>query len=484
MPDILLTFGLIAIVLVVTALASGAVERSPLTFPLLFLGLGFLLGERGVGLIEIGPHSLLLEVVATLTLSLVLFLDAVNLQVYELGKRWLVPFLILGPGTGLIIALTAVPLSLLLGFGWLMAFVGGAVLASTDPVVLREIVRDPRIPRSVRQVLKIEAGMNDIVVLPVILVLIAVIQAQGLGAGEWSVFLAKLLLLGPAIGFIIGGLGSWSITKVDHHMRVRREHQAVYGIGLVLAAYAAATAVGGDGFLSAFAAGLAVTLLNQSLCDCFLEYGEVTSEMAMLLAFVLFGAVLSGMLGTVNLPLALALAGLVVFVIRPSVLNLVLARSKMSWEAKLFVSWFGPRGLNSLLLALLVVQAGIPGGELLLAVVGVVVIASVAIHGASGAPVSAWYERRVATATLAEERESTADALFTSNDGEAPRITPEELQVLLSGTNPPTVLDVRTRSRYEQDNAQIPGSIRVLPDQVTEWVDTNKPEGLVVAYCT
>ena len=110
MPDILLAFGLVAIILVVTALASGAVERSPLTFPLLFLGLGFLLGERGVGLIEMGPYSTVLEVVATLTLSLVLFLDAVNLQVHELGKRWVVPFLILGPGTGLIIAITAVPL--------------------------------------------------------------------------------------------------------------------------------------------------------------------------------------------------------------------------------------------------------------------------------------------------------------------------------------------------------------------------------------
>jgi NhaP-type Na+/H+ or K+/H+ antiporter len=265
---------------------------------------------------------------------------------------------------------------------------------------------------------------------------------------------------------------------------VRREHQAVYGIGLVLAAYAAATAVGGDGFLSAFAAGLAVTLLNQSLCDCFLEYGEVTSEMAMLLAFVLFGAVLSGMLGAVNLPLALALAGLVVFVIRPAVLNLVLARARMSWEAKLFVSWFGPRGLNSLLLALLVVQAGIPGAELLLGVVGTVVIASVAIHGASGPPVSAWYQRRVATATLAEERESTADGLFVGNGDEGPRVTPEELQVLLAGANPPTVLDVRSRSSYERDAARIPGSIRVLPDQITDWVEVNKPQGLVVAYCT
>ena len=484
MPDILLAFGLVAIILVVTALASGAVERSPLTFPLLFLGLGFLLGERGLGLIQMGPYSTVLEVVATLTLSLVLFLDAVNLQVHELGKRWVVPFLILGPGTGLIIVLTAVPLSLLLGFGWLMAFVGGAVLASTDPVVLREIVRDPRIPRSVRQVLKIEAGMNDMVVLPAILILIAVMQSQGQGAGDWAAFLARLLLLGPAIGFVIGGLGSWLMTKVDHHMRVRREHQAVYGIGLVLAAYSAATALGGDGFLSAFAAGLAVTLLNQNLCDCFLEYGEVTSEMAMLLAFVLFGAALSSMLDTVNLPLSLILAGLVIFVIRPTVLNLVLARARMSWEAKLFVSWFGPRGLNSLLLALLAVQANVPGAEFLLTTVGVVVLASVAIHGASATPVSAWYERKAASTTLVEEREGTADALFSRDDGEVPRITPAELHSLQSGSNPPIILDVRSRSSYERDGAQIPGSIRVLPDQILDWAASDRPGGLVVTYCT
>lgn len=139
------------------------------------------------------------------------------------------------------------------------------------------------------------------------------------------------------------------------------------------------------------------------------------------------------------------MAGLVIFVIRPAILNLVLARGKMSWEAKLFVSWFGPRGLNSLLSALLVVQAGIPGGELLLAVVGVVVIASVAIHWASAAQVNAWYERRVTTATLPEEREGTSDALFGGHDRDVSRITPQELEALLFGTSPPTVLDVRIR---------------------------------------
>ena len=244
---------------------------------------------------------------------------------------------------------------MIMGFSWTMAFLGGAVLASTDPVVLREIIRDHRIPRSVRQILKIEAGANDIVVLPVVLVLIAVATRQAGDLQGWGIFMAKLLLLGPAIGFAVGGAGSWLMNQIDRRMNIRSEHQAFYGVGLVLAAYAAATAAGGDGFLAAFAAGLAVLLLNQSLCDCFLEYGEVTSEMAMLLAFVLFGIVLSGMVGSVALVPALGLAALVIFVIRPGVLGVVLARAKMSWEAHGFVCWFGPRGLNSLLLALLAV---------------------------------------------------------------------------------------------------------------------------------
>ena len=484
MPDFVTVFGVLAIILTVAALASGIVERSPISFPLMFLGFGLAIGAGGFGLVEIGPHDAILEVVATLTLSLVLFLDAVKLQVEELGKRWLVPFLILVPGTGLIIALGALPLALILGFGWLMAFIGGAILASTDPVVLREIVRDPRIPRSVRQVLKIEAGMNDLVVLPVILILIAVAQSDVGGMLSWLSFLGKLLLLGPAIGFAVGGVGAWAMSQMDRRMGIRTEYQSLYGIGLVLASYAAATATGGDGFLGAFAAGLAVVVLNQNLCDCFLDYGETTSEMAMLMAFVLFGAVLSGILGEAAIGTSILMAFLVICVIRPAILGAVLAKANMSWEAHAFVSWFGPRGLNSLLLALLVVQAGVAGSEVLLATVGVVVLASVLLHGATAAPVTSWYGRRTAGETLAEERESTVAGLFAHDKTEVPRITVDALSESLSQPDAPLILDVRSRSSYEHDQARIPGDVRVVPDQLYEWAHEQPKDRLIVAYCT
>ena len=125
-----------------------------------------------------------------------LFLDAVKLQIGELGKGWLVSALILGPGTGIIIGLGAVAFAFLLGFPWLMAFIGGAVLASTDPVVLREVVRDRRIPSSVRQVLKFEAETNDIIVLPVILILVSVANACAGSPSQWVVFILKLRTTG------------------------------------------------------------------------------------------------------------------------------------------------------------------------------------------------------------------------------------------------------------------------------------------------
>ncbi len=490
MPDFLIAFGIVAVVLTVASLVSGLVERAPISFPILFLGLGFLVGEKGLGVLEMGPHDETLEIVATLTLALVLFLDAVRLNVRDLGRRWLVPFLILGPGTALIIVLGAVPLALMLGFGWILAFIGGAVLASTDPVILRDVIRDRRIPQSVRQVLKIEAGMNDLVVLPVILVLIAVSLNEVGGTLGWLDFMARLLLLGPAIGFAIGGLGSWLMSRVEKSVGARREYQALYGVGLVLAAYTAATAAGGDGFLGAFAAGAAVVLLNQTLCDCFLDYGEVTSEMAMLLAFVLFGSMLSGILSMADLGLSLALAALVIFGIRPLVLGAVLSTARMSWGARGFISWFGPRGLNSLLLALIAVAAGVPGAEVLMATVGIVVLASAAIHGASTTPVALWYERRVSRETLEEERETTAAGLFAHEEDTVHRIGPGELKQRMDEGKPTVVLDVRSRSGYEADPSHIPGSVRVLPDEALDWAHARNQDAeatderpLIATYC-
>jgi sodium/hydrogen antiporter len=469
MSVLVLGFALAAVILIMSALASGIVERAPISFPIIFLGLGFALGPLGFGVLDLDSHHPALEAIGIMSLALVLFLDAVKLQFDELRSDWRVPMLSLGPGTILIILIVAGSAMLLLDTTPVESLLLGAILASTDPVVLRDVLRDQRIPRSVRRALSVESGMNDIVVLPIVLVLIAVLRADVGGATGWLIFAAQLLILSPLAGIAVGGLGARLMARADQRFGIRREYQALYGIGLVLAAFVAGQAVQGDGFLSAFFAGLAVTLFNYDLCDCFLEYGEVTAEMAMLVAFVLFGVVLSTLISTIAIVPALIFALLVILVARPVALTLVLRHASMSRVARGFVAWFGPRGLNSLLLALLVIQAGVAGSERLLAIAGVVVLVSVVAHGASATPLSAWYGRRAARETLAEERESTATGLFQHEAGDVPRITVDQLAERLTGSHPPLVLDVRTRSQYEHDPTQIPGSIRVPPDHVAAW---------------
>lgn len=420
MTDVVLGFALLAVVLTVSALASGIVARAPLSFPMIFLGLGLLLGPGGLRVIALDVHSPVLEVVAVVSLTLVLFLDAVNMQVAEIRRDWLVPFLALVPGSLLTILGVALAAFLILGTAPLQSFLLGAILASTDPVVLRDVVSNVRIPRPIRQALGVEAGMNDIVVLPVVLVLIALSGAQVGGALGWVRFSVELLILSPLVGLLIGGVGARLMALADARFSISRSYQALYGIGLVLAAYAAGQAVHGDGFIATFFAGLAVTLSNATLCSCFLEYGETTAEMAMLLAFILFGAVLSGLFGSTPLVAALAFAVVVIALVRPLAFGLVLQRAKMSAAARLFIGWFGPRGLNSLLLVLLAVQADIPQAQYLLAITGVVVLVSVVAHGITATPVSTWYGRHAAQAP-AEKREAGAGSALVPDAVDVPQ---------------------------------------------------------------
>ncbi|MGH9159469.1 MAG: cation:proton antiporter [Vicinamibacteraceae bacterium] len=482
MSELLLGVGLFAVVLLVSALASGIVERAPLSLPIIFLGFGLALGWTNV--LQLDPHHPVLEIVAVVSLTLALFLDAVKVQVDELKREWRVPFLTLGPGTILIILGTCEAAVQLLSLSRLEGLLIGAVLASTDPVVLRDVVRDTRLPRPVRRALSIEAGMNDLVVLPIVLVLIALLTGRASGAADWAGLLVRLLVVSPLVGLIVGGVGARLVGAVDRRFPIRLEFQALYGIGLVLAAYFAGQAVGGDGFLSAFFAGLAVTLFNISLCECFLDYGETTSEMMMLMAFILFGVVLSSLVTRVAIGPALLLAVIALVFVRPLVMRLVLQRAHMSGAARGFIGWFGPRGLNSLLLALLAVQGGVPRGEELLALTGVVVLVSVVLHGMSATPLVNWYSRRAAESVLAEEREGTFGGLFEESPKDVGFITPEDLAAMLQGPQPPIVIDVRARAHFEAEPELVPGSIRVAPDRVEEWAANRAKDRSVVAYCS
>ncbi|MDF3018405.1 MAG: hypothetical protein K0R44_3630 [Thermomicrobiales bacterium] len=184
MHEILIPFAMVAMVLMLSGLVSGWVRTAPISVPIIFLGLGLLLGDGGLGLLQIGVHDEALEVVAILSLAFVLFLDAVNLRFDEGERAWLVPVLALGPGTLLTVGIVAAAARLIFGTSLVESLLLGSILASIDPVVLRDVVRDERVPRSIRQALTVEAGTNDIVVLPLILILSTIALGQTGGASD------------------------------------------------------------------------------------------------------------------------------------------------------------------------------------------------------------------------------------------------------------------------------------------------------------
>src|SRR5687767_7547959 len=290
MEHFVATVALIGLVIIVASLLSSVVER--LAFPLVgaFLLLGLVVGPHGLGIRDFSLRSPELMVLSTLGLALVLFSDAVGVNIREVREHRRLAFVVLLPGT-------LFP-ALLIGFAayWLLdvplagAAILGAALASTDPVLLRTVLRASTLAPTARVGLRIESGMNDVLLLPIVVVAMLSIRAGSDGGiPDLGRHLVGLFLLGPALGALVGWIGITLLDGVRSRIGVRRDYESLYAIGIGFAAYAVAEFAGGSGFLAAFAAGVAIAALDIELCDCFLEYGEATSEMLLLLTFVALG---------------------------------------------------------------------------------------------------------------------------------------------------------------------------------------------------
>lgn len=287
MESFITILALIGIVIIVASLLSGALERGAVPVVAVFLALGLLLGPWGLGLLDIGFGSPELRVLATLALALVLFSDGVTLNIRELRPRRHLLLRLLGPGTLVPAVTIAFAAHFLLDVPAPGAAILGAALASTDPVLLRNALRSRAMPDTARIALRMETGLNDILLLPV--VIIAVLLWGGAGVGAHGVphdlprSVLGLFLLGPVLGVVVGWVGITALSWVRRRMGVRRDYESLYALGLAFCAYAAAEAVGGSGFIAAFAAGIMIDAQDAELCDCFLEYGEATAEMFLLL---------------------------------------------------------------------------------------------------------------------------------------------------------------------------------------------------------
>ncbi|HEU4563850.1 MAG TPA: cation:proton antiporter [Gemmatimonadaceae bacterium] len=482
------TLALIGLVIVAASLLSGVVERTGLPQVAIFLALGALLGPAGLGLLDFTLESPALAIIATLALLLVLFSDAVTIDMAEVREQRRLAWLVIGPGTLLSATLIAVAGWALLGLSPAAAAILGASLASTDPVLLRSLLRRRDLPGTARVALRLESGMNDAVLLPIVAIsMLALRPGAAPAREEVGRRVLELFVLGPGLGALVGWLAIVALDWVRARLPVRRDYESIYALGVAFTAYAAAEGVGGSGFLAGFAAGLVIASLDVELCDCFLDFGEASAEMFLLLTFVAFGTSLIWRGLTIIDARTLGFA-VVALGVRTAVLLPLLARTGIDRGSRRLIAWVGPRGLSSLLLVLLPLFAGIPGAESLFTITALVVLISVVAHGggialflrhpvpaptaevptaevpapAAAAPAPA---AALATALSAEPVTAAAGA-----NGGAPvsadpeRITIDEYQRLVAHGEPVIVVDARTDRTYRLDDVTARGAVRLPPD--------------------
>jgi len=483
------SLALIGIVIVVSALLSGVIDRSGLPQVAVFLAIGAALGPAGLAIFDMTLDSPVLRVVATLSLTLVLFTDAVGLNIAEVRRHAGLAFRMLGPGTILSAALTALAAWWLLQVPPASAAILGAALASTDPVLLRGLLRRRDLPGPARQALQLESGLNDVVLLPIILIAIAFTGHYDVSAGALAKLNLGLFILGPGAGVAIGMLAVAALDLIRKRTGVRRDYESLYSLGVAFTAYAAAEAVHGSGFLAAFAAGLTIAALDVELCDCFIEYGGVTAEMLLLFTFVIFGSSLIWT-GFTNLNWPTILFAASAMLIRVPVYLLSLLGSNVDRRGRSIIAWFGPSGLSSLLLILLPVFVGLPGSDRLFAVCSLVVLMSVVIHGTSPMLLARFCKPEAKEGPLpetetAEPLPETQTAASPAAETGAQTITLGELERLQKSGEKVIILDVRTERSLETSESMAHGALRLPPEHVVEQArELGLPkDAWLIAYC-
>jgi NhaP-type Na+/H+ or K+/H+ antiporter len=398
------------------ALGSRRLSSTPLTPAIVFVGSGILLGPAVLNIVDLRRDAAPILALLEVTLTLVLFTDAMTVRRGDLVTGGFLPGRLLGIG---------LPLSL--GAGWLLALfllpgltvwecaLVGAVLLPTDVALEKTAITSPRVPALVRHGLNAESGLNDGMVLPLFVLFLAAVPGTSYAEEGVTGVFWRALVLSTALGLLAGGLGGRLLQWSRAGERGTGEWRQVYPLAVAAASYELAVLTDGSGFIAAWAAGFAFGFaLRRHPAGVERDGPEGTAEFAGNLARLLaaisllvFGAVLLGpALEHLNWRIVLY-AVLSLTVVRMLPVALALAGSGLRLPTVAFVGWFGPRGLASVVLALLVVEEHVPGVELLGRVVALTVGLSVLLHGVSAVALAERYGRwhRKAAAATPDLRE-------------------------------------------------------------------------------
>nr|WP_323779722.1 sodium:proton antiporter [Amylibacter sp.] len=377
-------------VVILWALSAARLNRTVITLPMIFTAVGFAM-TIPIGLLAEGPDLMrIARVVAEVTLIIVLFADASHFRFQNLAASVVLPLRMLVIGMPLTIALgTLVAYAITPSGSWAVALLTAAVLTPTDAALGASVVGSKDLPARLTQTINVESGLNDGLALP--FVLFGAIMA-GMGAGGADHILQTAILqvtLGPLAGAFAGWGIAAAMNRAQQYGWANDSSEAIVFLATAFAAYLLATAIGGNGFIAAFVAGAVFGNVYRYDTLFITEFMESQGQLVTIAAFVIFGAVLLPV-GIAHISLvACAIAVLFLTVVRMLPIYLSLVGTRTTLRERLFLGWFGPRGLASVLFALLVVdEYDIPYESELQACVVVTVFLSILVHGISSAPLA------------------------------------------------------------------------------------------------
>ncbi len=397
--------GVIAAVLVVYSLISRRLEGWLVSGPMFFVAAGILLGPDVANVVDLELTSETGLLIAEVTLVIVLFSDAGRIDLASLRENTSLPARLLGIGMPLTIGLGIVVGTLLLtDLEFWEAAIIAAVLAPTDAALGQAVVSDKRVPQRIRQGLNVESGLNDGLSIPFLFLFtgLAVAETQVSTQGGLS-FAAEQIGFGVLVGAAIGLLGGWLVDRAVRRDYMTGTFKQLVMIGLALLAWAAAEAVGGNGFIAAFVAGMSAGRITEVCSEKILDFTEDEGQLLNLVVFFIFGVSAIGFLDGAGWQVYLyGLLALTLVRMLPVAVSLTGAGLRRSSVA--FIGWFGPRGLASIILALIVVEEepDLPALPTLFAAMTVTVMVSIFAHGITARPLSRIYGKALADAEEGE----------------------------------------------------------------------------------
>ena len=406
-------FVVIALGVIAFTLISKRLETTVVTPAIVFTCFGLLIGEAGLGIVDLRFDHTFVHTLAEITLVLVLFSDAARIELAGLKTDHILPFRMLVLGMPFVIVFgTLMALALPLGLGIWGAALLAAVLAPTDAALGQFVVTSPLVPQRIRQALNVESGLNDGVALPIIVLCVGFVGMTVTGdeIDDWGWITFQQLTLGPLVGALVGGAGAWAIDRASIKGWMSGAFQGAAILGVALLSYVGADVVGGNGFIAAFVCGAVFGNAVRGRCAFIFEFAEAEGQILVLGTFLIFGASILPEVAPHIEAVHIVYALLSLAVLRPVAIGLSLIGCKLELPTILFLGWFGPRGLASLLFALFVVaELDVPETETILAIAVVTVAISVFVHGLSAAPWADWYGKRMAALGRCEEKKTVPE---------------------------------------------------------------------------